>query len=97
MKITLACKDIPNIEFPEYYEAFSSDRILTMDWMYGTHLSEFTKTDFKPELGNALGQALWDFMCFNCIGLRKVHADPRRNFLVSESNNAHGGYRFWMY
>ena len=86
-EITLACKDIPNIEFPKYYEAFSSDRILTMDWMYGTHLSEFTKTDFKPELGNTLGQALWDFYMFQLHGLRKVHADPHPgNFLVSDSN-----------
>ncbi len=86
-EITLACKDIPNIEFPEYYEAFSSDRILTMDWMYGTHLSEFTKTDFKPELGNTLGQALWDFYMFQLHGLRKVHADPHPgNFLVSDNN-----------
>jgi predicted unusual protein kinase regulating ubiquinone biosynthesis (AarF/ABC1/UbiB family) len=86
-EITLACKDIPNIEFPEYYEAFSSDRILTMDWMYGTHLSEFTKTEFKPELGNTLGQALWDFYMFQLHGLRKVHADPHPgNFLVSDNN-----------
>lgn len=84
-EITEACINIPNMEFPKYYEEFSTDRILTMDWMYGKHLSEFVKTDFDEQLGNKLGQALWDFYMFQIHGLRKVHADPHPgNFLVSE-------------
>ena len=84
-EITEACGNIPNMEFPKYYEELSSERILTMDWMQGKHLSEFTKTDFDEELGNKLGQALWDFYMFQIHGLRKVHADPHPgNFLVSE-------------
>ncbi len=86
-EITRACKHIPNIEFPEYYSEFSTDRILTMDWISGKHLSEFTKTDFSSETGNLLGQALWDFYMFQLHGLRKVHADPHPgNFLVSKAN-----------
>ncbi|MFT4831345.1 MAG: putative unusual protein kinase regulating ubiquinone biosynthesis (AarF/ABC1/UbiB family) [Psychroserpens sp.] len=84
-EITAACNTIPNMEFPKYYEELSSERILTMDWMHGKHLSEFTKTDFDERLGNKLGQALWDFYMFQIHGLRKVHADPHPgNFLVSE-------------
>jgi predicted unusual protein kinase regulating ubiquinone biosynthesis (AarF/ABC1/UbiB family) len=30
--------------FPEYYPEFSSEKIITMDWMTGIHLSEFTKS-----------------------------------------------------
>tara|TARA_R110000868_G_scaffold51182_2_gene162607 strand:- start:4072 stop:5382 length:1311 start_codon:yes stop_codon:yes gene_type:complete len=85
-EITKACSAISNIEFPEYYPELSSERIITMDWMNGLHLSEFTKTDFDAELGNKLGQALWDFYMFQIHGLRKVHADPHPgNFLVSKN------------
>lgn len=84
-EITQACMHIQNMEFPDYYEELSNERIITMDWMHGLHLSEFTKNDFSPTLGNTLGQALWDFYMFQIHGLRKVHADPHPgNFLVSE-------------
>ncbi|WP_299528521.1 AarF/UbiB family protein [Ulvibacterium sp.] len=83
-EITEACKVIPNLEFPRYYEYLSSERIITMDWMHGKHLSEFSKSGFSEELGNKLGQTLWDFYMFQIHGLRKVHADPHPgNFLVS--------------
>ncbi len=84
-EITAACKHIENLEFPCYYEALSSEKIITMDWMQGLHLSEFVKTDFSRETGNLLGQTLWDFYMFQIHGLRKVHADPHPgNFLVSK-------------
>ncbi len=84
-EITKACRIIPNLEFPRYYQELSSERILTMDWMHGRHLSEFTRQSFSSELGNKLGQALWDFYMFQLHGLRKVHADPHPgNFLVSK-------------
>lgn len=86
-EITKACKVIPNIKFPQYYTELSSERIITMDWMTGKHLSEFTKTDFSQEIGDKLGQALWDFYMFQIHGLRKVHADPHPgNFLVNDDN-----------
>ncbi|WP_350287631.1 AarF/ABC1/UbiB kinase family protein [uncultured Croceitalea sp.] len=86
-EITEACDVIPNISFPKYYPELSSERIITMDWMRGLHLSEFAKTDFTQEVGNKLGQALWDFYMFQIHGLRKVHADPHPgNFLISDDN-----------
>ncbi len=86
-EITEACSIIPNIIFPTYYKELSSERIITMDWMKGLHLSEFAKTEFTQEHGNKLGQALWDFYMFQIHGLRKVHADPHPgNFLISEAN-----------
>jgi predicted unusual protein kinase regulating ubiquinone biosynthesis (AarF/ABC1/UbiB family) len=85
-EITKACSAIPNMEFPNYYQSLSSERILTMDWMKGKHLSEFTSTNFDQNLGNKLGQGLWDFYMFQIHSLRKVHADPHPgNFLVSAS------------
>ncbi|MFD2585321.1 ABC1 kinase family protein [Croceitalea marina] len=86
-EITEACAVIPNMEFPKYYEELSSERIITMDWMKGVHLSEFAKAGFAQKIGNKLGQALWDFYMFQIHGLRKVHADPHPgNFLVSKEN-----------
>ncbi|GMN11670.1 AarF/UbiB family protein [Croceitalea sp. MTPC9] len=86
-EITEACSVIPNMEFPKYYKELSSERIITMDWMKGKHLSEFAKTGFTDEVGNKLGQALWNFYMYQIHGLRKVHADPHPgNFLVSSRN-----------
>ena len=83
-EITEACAGIQNMQFPKYYEALSSERILTMDWMGGIHLGEFSQTDFDADLGNKLGQALWDFYMFQIHQLRKVHADPHPGiFLIS--------------
>ena len=83
--IVMACKHIPNLKFPNYYEGYSSERIITMDWMHGEHLSEFVSHNTDQELSNKLGQALWDFYMFQMHNLRKVHADPHPgNFLVSE-------------
>ena len=84
-EIANACSDIPNLLFPQYYEELSSDRIITMDYMQGVHLSEFTVNNTDQEKANRLGQALWDFYMFQMHKLKKVHADPHPgNFLVSE-------------
>ncbi|MFS4494066.1 ABC1 kinase family protein [Maribacter sp. 2308TA10-17] len=87
-EITESCSLIEGLEFPKYYENLSSERIITMDWMNGVHLSEFAKTDFSQKLGDNLGQTLWDFYMYQIHILRKVHADPHPgNFLVSEEGN----------
>jgi predicted unusual protein kinase regulating ubiquinone biosynthesis (AarF/ABC1/UbiB family) len=84
-EIAKACVHIPNLLFPEYYEDYSSDRIITMDFMQGEHLSEFTKYNTDQNKANQLGQALWDFYMFQIHTLRKVHADPHPgNFLINE-------------
>lgn len=83
-EITSKCSHIENLRFPNYYETLSSERIITMDWMKGTHLGEFTKTSFSKEVGNKLGQTLWNFYMFQIHGIKKVHADPHPgNFLVN--------------
>lgn len=84
-EVANACGHIPNLIFPKYYKEFSTDRILTMDWMDGVHLSEFSKTNKDQNLANKIGQALWDFYMFQIHELRKVHADPHPgNFLINE-------------
>lgn len=80
-----ACQHLPNLAFPKYYKELSSDRIITMDWMEGEHLSEFTAHNTNQELSNKMGQALWDFYMFQMHQLKKVHADPHPgNFLISK-------------
>ena len=79
------CKKIQNLVFPEYYPEYSSDKIITMDWMTGIHLSEFTKNNTNQETANKIGQALWDFYMYQIHILKKVHADPHPgNFLVNK-------------
>tara|TARA_R110002111_G_scaffold26397_3_gene57166 strand:+ start:33582 stop:34892 length:1311 start_codon:yes stop_codon:yes gene_type:complete len=83
-----ACAHIPNLKFPKYYEEFSSERIITMDYMKGEHLSEFVAHNTDQTLSNKIGQALWDFYMFQIHKLKKVHADPHPgNFLISEEGN----------
>ncbi|MGL2994842.1 ABC1 kinase family protein [Flavobacterium sp. TSSA_36] len=85
-EVVAACQKIDNLVFPAYYPEFSSDKILTMDWMTGNHLSEFTAKNSNQETANKVGQALWDFYMYQIHILRKVHADPHPgNFLVDEN------------
>ena len=87
-QITQECSVVPNMLFPNYYPEWSRKRILTMDWMEGIHLSEYTEQEnTNPETNQKLGQTLWDFYMFQMHGLKKVHADPHPgNFLVSPKN-----------
>jgi predicted unusual protein kinase regulating ubiquinone biosynthesis (AarF/ABC1/UbiB family) len=86
-EVVEACKKIENLVFPNYYPKFSSEKIITMDWMTGIHLSEYTAKNTNQESANAIGQALWDFYMYQIHILRKVHADPHPgNFLVNEQN-----------
>lgn len=86
-EVVEACSKIENIIFPNYYPEFSSEKIITMDWMTGIHLSEFTAKNKDQKVGDEIGQALWDFYMYQIHVLRKVHADPHPgNFLVDDQN-----------
>jgi predicted unusual protein kinase regulating ubiquinone biosynthesis (AarF/ABC1/UbiB family) len=86
-EVVKACKKIENLVFPEYYAEYSSERIITMDWMTGKHLSEFTAINTNQEVADKIGQALWDFYMYQIHILKKVHADPHPgNFLVNDEN-----------
>lgn len=88
IEIAKACKHIPNMKFPEYYKEYSTDRIISMEWMNGLHLTEFAAQNSDPVLANKIGQALWDFYMYQIHVLRKMHADPHPgNFLVSKEED----------
>jgi predicted unusual protein kinase regulating ubiquinone biosynthesis (AarF/ABC1/UbiB family) len=79
-----ACSHLPDLRFPSYYADLSSDRVLTMDWVEGTTLSEWVLENHSQELRNRIGQALWGFYDFQMHSLRLLHADPHPgNFLVT--------------
>lgn len=83
-EMVTACAHIPNLKFPKYFESYSSERIITMSWMHGIHLSEYTAKPINQIERNKLGQALWDFYMYQIHTLKKVHADPHPgNFLVN--------------
>jgi len=86
-EVVTACSKIENLVFPNYYPEYSSEKIITMDWMTGLHLSEFAKVNTDVAIGNKVGQALWDFYMYQIHVLKKVHADPHPgNFLINEKN-----------
>lgn len=87
-EISAACEQISNLRFPKYYEELSSEKVISMDWMTGKHLSDFTKINHDKEKANKIGQALWDFYMYQIHALKAVHADPHPgNFLVDEHDN----------
>lgn len=83
LEITEWCKEIANLRFPKYFPDLSSQKILTMEWIQGEHLSEFTAHNEDKNKGDKIGQALWDFYMFQMHHLKQVHADPHPgNFLI---------------
>jgi len=88
LEIRKSCEVLPNLKFPNYYKEFSNNRIITMDWMHGKHLSTFCAENTDELKADKIGQTLWDFYMFQIHKLRKVHADPHPgNFLVSENTD----------
>ena len=88
IKVIEDCEKIDNLLFPKYYPEYSSDKIITMDWMNGIHLSEFCSSNASQEQRNKVGQTLWNFYMYQIHQLKKFHADPHPgNFLVDETDN----------
>ena len=86
LEVKTACASIPNLLFPNYYPELSCEKILTMDWMDGVHLSEYAKDNNDQDKNNRLGQTLWDFYMYQMHLLKSVHADPHPgNFLITDA------------
>ncbi len=84
MDLSEKTRHIRNIVFPTYYPEFSSDKILTMDWLEGKPLGEILNTPVPQDAANKLGQAMWDFYHFQMHTLKAVHADPHPgNFIIT--------------
>ena len=82
-RISEACKHIPDLIFPRYYEEHSAPRIITMDWLEGQHIREFLATNPSQEIRDRIGQAMWEFYHHQIHHIKSVHADPHPgNFLM---------------
>jgi predicted unusual protein kinase regulating ubiquinone biosynthesis (AarF/ABC1/UbiB family) len=85
MELSEKTKHLENIIFPSYYPEFSTDKILTMDWIEGKPLGEVLNNKIPRDERNKLGQALWDFYHFQMHTLKAVHADPHPgNFIITK-------------
>ncbi|MEJ6736574.1 MAG: AarF/ABC1/UbiB kinase family protein [Flavobacteriales bacterium] len=86
-EISDACQHLEGLLFPKFFKEYSSKYLLTMEWMEGLHLSEYTASRISIELRNEVAQTLWDFFMYQIHVLQKVHADPHPgNFLVNNQN-----------
>jgi predicted unusual protein kinase regulating ubiquinone biosynthesis (AarF/ABC1/UbiB family) len=86
-EISAACSHIDGLVFPKTFSDYSTKNLLTMEWMEGLHLSEYTDSNASIEERNKIAQTLWDFFMYQIHVLQKVHADPHPgNFLVSKKN-----------
>jgi len=81
------CKVVENIIFPEFLPELSTKKIITMEWMEGMHLSEFSEQYAGTDKAKKVAQALWDFYMHQLHVLKKFHADPHPgNFLVNNNS-----------
>jgi predicted unusual protein kinase regulating ubiquinone biosynthesis (AarF/ABC1/UbiB family) len=61
------CAHLENIIFPKYYKEYSSDKVLTMEWMEGEHLSEFFQRMAGTKKPIKFLKRFGTFICFNFI------------------------------
>lgn len=77
------CKDLDYITIPKYHRDLSSKKILTMDWLEGTPLTEYMNSDASQAEKNRVGQMLLDFVHYQVHTLKEFHADLHPgNFFV---------------
>ena len=87
-KIAGLCAHLEGVKFPSYYDEYSADRILTMDWIDGDLFTEYIKKEKSQEKKNEVGQRLWDFFLYQMKELSIVHADPHPgNFIINDNND----------
>lgn len=85
--ISKACGKLKGYRFPKYHKKYSSDRIITMDWVDGSHLPEYVKQESSKTKRNKIAQRIWDLFMFQLFELRTVHADPHPgNILITQDN-----------
>jgi len=79
------CAEIPHLHIPTYHKELSSERVLTMDWVDGTLLTEWLESKPTKELKTQVAQTIWDTFLFQIQELKLVHADPHPgNFIIQE-------------
>jgi predicted unusual protein kinase regulating ubiquinone biosynthesis (AarF/ABC1/UbiB family) len=81
------CSAVENLIIPSYYPEWSSSRVLTMDWIEGTLLTDWLASNPSKEAKAKVAQTIWDAFLYQISELQLVHADPHPgNFIVTENN-----------
>ncbi len=86
VELSEACAHLPGMKFAQYYKDWSSERVLTMDWIEGMSWQDFLAMDPPQELRDKVGQCLWDFFNYQVHELRMTHADPHPGNILLQAD-----------
>ncbi len=80
--------DLEGISVPHVYTEFSSERVLTTEFIEGLHLDDWLATNPSQEMRDERAQLLYDFFLHASRELRCLHADPNPgNYLFHEDGS----------
>jgi predicted unusual protein kinase regulating ubiquinone biosynthesis (AarF/ABC1/UbiB family) len=80
-------RDNDQIVVPGYYEAFSSSRVLTMDYLSGSTLPQFLKENPSLERRNHFGDLISTALIYLSYSSKRFYSDPHPgNFLMLEND-----------
>jgi predicted unusual protein kinase regulating ubiquinone biosynthesis (AarF/ABC1/UbiB family) len=86
LELKKKCENIPNLIIPQYHKDLSSKRILTMDYIEGTTLTEWLKSKPSLALKQKVAQTIWDTFLYQLQELKLMHADPHPgNFIITDN------------
>lgn len=78
--------DILNIKIPAVFDEYSSQRILTTEFLNGLHVDKWLETEPSQEQRNHVGQTIFNAFIYSFFELKALHADPHfGNYLFLES------------
>ncbi|MEL6388800.1 MAG: AarF/UbiB family protein [Bacteroidota bacterium] len=85
VQLTRDCDWMQDVIFPSYLPDYSNERIITMEWIEGQHLTPWLATNPSQEERNRIGKLLFDFFMYQIHELNMVHADPHPgNLLITK-------------
>jgi len=74
-----------DITIPKVYEEYSSEKVLTMEYLEGLHLDEWLEKNPSQEVRNRVAQKLFDLYCYSFFELKIFQADSNiGNYLFME-------------
>ncbi|NQZ33311.1 MAG: AarF/ABC1/UbiB kinase family protein [Oceanospirillaceae bacterium] len=65
-----------NIVIPSVYPQYSTEKVLTTQFLSGVHVDEWLLTNPTQTVRNDLGQRIYDVFIYSAFELGKLHADP---------------------
>ncbi len=79
---------LKGISIPQVYNDFSSERVITTEFVQGLHLDDWLATKPSREVRNHAAQLLHDFFDHSSMELKCFHADPNPgNYLFHEDGS----------